>query len=87
MKFTPFFWIALAITLIFFVYPTFQTWNAPAADGLRIYGFPLQFYASGGFCPAPGCDHTFNILYLVIDLLLVFGVPLLINAVATRKKH
>jgi len=87
MKFTKPFWFILAVMIVLFILPTILTYNAPFADGTRVYGFPLVFNAQGGFCYGSSCEHAFSYLNLVIDLLILVVVPLLVNYIILRIKN
>lgn len=77
------------IMIIILIAPTILTLDEPAKDGLTIYGFPLQFYTEGGYCEPCPCVHTFHFHYALIDILLVFGIPIVINNIALllRKRY
>jgi hypothetical protein len=79
MKFTKVFWIALGIMIIVFILPTLLTYNAPSYDGSRIYGFPLRFYSVGGLCLTGEQCSFFSSMNLIIDLIILIGLPILIN--------
>ena len=86
MKFTKGFWITLAIMIVLFILPTILTYSAPFVDGVRVYGFPLVFNSEGGFCPPPGCGHTFSYPNLIIDLLILIVVPVIVNFIVLKVK-
>lgn len=85
MKIKKEFWISLAVMIILFIIPTILTYNDIAFDGTRDYGFPLTFYSVGGFCMAGEACYSFSIFYLIIDLIVLIGVPLLINYLLNKK--
>ena len=86
MKLSKVFWIALIIMIILFVLPTIFTWGAPAYDGSRTYGFPFTFYSFGGLCISGEMCSSFSVLYLIIDLVLLIGLPLLVNYLFLKYK-
>ena len=90
MKFTKGFWIALVIIVVLFILPTILTYGAPAYDGSMIFGFPLPYYSFGGLCLSSDgggkmCS-SFSTLNLVIDLIILVGLPLLVNYLILRNK-
>ena len=89
MRFTKGFWIALGIMGLLFVLPTILTFGAPAYDGQRVYGFPLPFYSWGGLCYSPdgGRMCTFiSYANLVIDILIMAGIPFIVNFIILKIK-
>lgn len=85
MKITKGFWIALGIMIVLFILPTILTYNDIAFDGTRNYGFPLTFYSVGGFCMAGVECSTFSVWYLIIDLIVLIGVPFIVNYFLSKK--
>lgn len=89
MKFTKRFWITLAIMIILFILPTVLTFGAPAYDSQRVYGFPLPFYSWGGRCYSPGggilCT-SFSYTNLIIDILILIGIPFIVNFIILQFK-
>ena len=85
MKVTKGFWIALGIMIVLFILPTILTYNDIAFDGTRNYGFPLTFYSVGGFCMAGAECSTFSVWYLIIDLIVLIGVPFIVNYFLSKK--
>ena len=89
MKLKKGFWITLGILIILFILPTILTYRAPTYDGTRTYGFPLTYYSFGGLCFSPNggeeCSY-FSSLNLIIDLLILIGLPLLVNYLILKFK-
>jgi len=90
MKLTIGFWIALVVMIILFFMPTVLTYNAPAYDGERVYGFPLPYYSWGGFCFSPDGGQMCRFVsypFMIIDLLILVGIPLGVNLILLRLKN
>ncbi len=89
MKFTKWFWITLAIMVVLFIIPTILTFGAPAYDGQIVYGFPLFFYSWGGLCYSPEggtlCS-SFSYANLIIDIILLAGIPFIVNFIFLKIK-
>ncbi len=81
MKLTKWFWISLTIMIFLFILPTILTFNYPAQDAPRRYGFPLVFYKEGGLinCPGGVCPASFEMLNLIIDIAILIIVPFIVN--------
>lgn len=75
---SKYFWIALALMLALWIYPTWQTWNARHTDGATVYGFPMIFLAVGGEC-VERCDESLRVGALALDLLILLALPLVAN--------
>jgi hypothetical protein len=90
MKLTKGFWIVLIIMIILFALPTFLTYRAPTYDGIRTDGFPLRFNSEGGMCISPegnGVDcGSFSLTYLIIDIMILIGLPILVNFIVLKFK-
>ncbi len=92
MKPRTLFFILLFITTCFFIFPYFQTMDAPAHDGSTVIGFPLTVYNFGGGmcawdgpsgggkgqCPAETWELT-NTLRLLIDLIFITGISFIVS--------
>ena len=82
MKFTKWFWISFAVMVVLFFLPTFLTYNAPAVDGSRVYGFPLTYYSWGGLCYSPDGGRlcsSFSTFNLIIDIIIILVIPFIVN--------
>lgn len=78
IKLTKIYWITLLIMIILFFTPYLLTFQAPAADGTAVIGFPLYFYShGGGFCISEPCSDFFSITNITIDILLILLIPIL----------
>lgn len=83
---TKVFWTIQIFMIVLFILPTLMTITAPLTDGAVQFGFPLTFNSTGGLCSSSGCGFAFNYLNLLIDLLLVVGIPLLANFIFAKSK-
>ncbi len=68
---------------ILFFLPTLL--SSLLVDAGTIFGFPLVFYGFGGYCAGP-CPVFFSEFNLVIDVLVLIGVPFLVNFLALKKQ-
>ena len=76
------FFMVLAALIAGWCWQSYSTWNAPAWDGQRLYGFPLPYSGEGGFCVGP-CGW-FSAPLLVVDVLIFIGLPWLVGGLFRR---
>ncbi|WP_316786932.1 hypothetical protein [Pedobacter frigiditerrae] len=58
-----------------------------SADGNNLIGFPFTFYAylGGKRFPEPETRHSFNLIALLLDILIVFAIPFFALSLYQRK--
>lgn len=76
-----------AVLLILWLVPTALTYDAPYVDGARLHGFPLPFYWWGGLCAGGKVCMEFSQLFLLIDLVVLLGIPALVNYFVLRRRN
>lgn len=93
MKPKNLFFILLSVTIGLFIFPYFQTMDAPAYDGSVLIGFPVKVYNfGGGMCAWDGpngrggkgqCPPEVwgldNTVYFLIDLIFIIGLPFIVS--------
>ena len=73
------FLVTLLLVACGWVLVTLLTWDAPARDASRLYGFPLPFGFEGGMCANGKCPFSYNIYFLTADLLAILLLPVLVE--------
>lgn len=77
------FFMVLAVLIAGWFWQSYSTRGAPAWDGQQLYGFPLPYSGWGGFCMDGGCGW-FSTPLLVVDLLILIGLPWLVGGLFRR---
>ncbi len=84
MRFIVGFSVTFCVMAVLFFLPTYLTWEAPFVDGQRKYGFPITFYSWGGLCPESRVCAHFSLWSLIVDPLIVVGIPALVGVLNQR---
>ena len=73
-RYLPFL-ITLFLILGGWFWVSWLTWDAPHADGMRAYGFPLPFYGWGGLCVQGAVCTYFYLPALLLDAAILLSLP------------